>query len=99
MLVCYSLMMMLDSHVVVESVRFVPDDVKRKTLQSSTLQQEQSDQRKKLLHLWFLRSFLNFGRISLVDDDDDVDVQSCFFHPLLCTRSHLLVSSRIKQLY
>lgn len=43
-----------------------------------------------MLHLFF---------ISPVDDDDDVDLQSCIFQPLLCTMSHLLASSRIKQVY
>lgn len=49
--------------------------------------------------LGFCAVFLILGGISPVDDDDDADVQSCFSHPLLCTMSHLLVSSRIKQLY
>lgn len=37
---------------------------------------------------------LNFVVISPADDDDDVDLQSCFLHTLVYTMSHLLTSSR-----
>lgn len=42
---------------------------------------------------------LNSLFILPVDDDDDSDLQFFFFQLLLCTTSHLLTSSRIKQLF
>lgn len=85
MLITYSLLIMLDSHVVVQSVCFVPDDVERKSLQSSVLQQKHTvinTLNNRSLYLYAVVSFL---KILPVDDDDDVDLQSCVFQPLLCT--------------
>lgn len=70
----------------------------RKSLQPSTLQRAHTaidtliDQTLYLLYVQICFEILP------VDDDDDVHLQSCFFHTLFCTMSHLLTSSRTKQL-
>lgn len=89
-LIDYSLMVMLNSHVVVQSMCFVPDDVKGKSLQTSTLQRERTQRSiHQMIALSTHMQRLHFSGISPVDDEDDVDLQSCFFRTLLCTAPHL----------
>lgn len=96
--ISYSLTAMLDRHVVVQTVCSVPDDVNRKALQSSALQNGRTMNKTVIAHSIHMQ-LLNLLFFLPVADDDDVDLQSCVFQPLLYTTTHLLTGSSIKLLY